>query len=147
MVIIFTFFAMFMYQIFSVYTISVSVYDFTTQAVVSVATDNAYNAYVGVKESNTYANMVSDNAVVDTLKAAMELNENLEQYDSQGKLNFRINNLHTEFINAESGATDNDITLHFETKITLDIAVYPVAGYSFIHQEDILVKSTYVPLF
>lgn len=138
---------MFMYQVFSVYTLTVGVYDFTTQAVVSVATDNAYNAYVGVKESNTYANMISDSAVVDTLKASMKLNDNLEQYDSQGKLNFRINNLRTEFINAESGATENDITLHFETKITLDIAVYPVAGYSFILNKEMLVKSTYVPLF
>ena len=134
------------FEYINIFTIEQGVRDFGTQAVVSVASNNSYSAFIGVKEGNTYSVSIDTNDVKERLTELLQLNNNMEKY-VDGKLKFSIKDLNVQFVNADYSAEDNSVTLNFLTTLTLTV---PIRFGADLLPPDVKVmkfKSTYVPLF
>lgn len=134
------------YEYMNAFTIAQGVHDFTYQAIISSATSNAYNAFDGVKEGNTYTGIVSTNEVRSRLISTVGLNSSLEKKVNE-KLKFSIKNLNVDYVNVTIGATTNDTTLSFQATLTLLIPIQFGNESLGSIPKPIKVKATYIPLF
>lgn len=127
------------------------------QAIVSVAADNAYNAYAGVREGNAapYLPDGSDwRLAVETSDVASHLTSqnNLRRSgtsfykDSDGQEQWSIHNLQVTALPPDI-RSENSILLRFEATFIVHIPVRFLGSLKGTYQATQTVKSSYIPLY
>lgn len=141
-------------------TIIQSVSDSLQQSVISCATNNAYNAFHGVREGNSAAylyggegmgwqEIVTTDDVERKLVSVMSLTKQGSYYvkkNENGGINFRISNIQVEYANVDVGHKGNSYTLSFSASCDLEVP-YMIFGVNVPFTKKVILHSTYIPLF
>lgn len=141
-------------------TIIQSVSDSLQQSVISCATNNAYNAFHGVREGNSAAylyggegmgwqEIVTTDDVERKLVSVMSLKKQGSYYvkkNDEGGTNFRISNIQVDYANVNVGHKGNSYTLSFSASCDLEVP-YMILGQNVPFTKKVILHSTYIPLF
>lgn len=137
------------YEVMHIFAVVQGVRDATGQAVVAAATDNSYNAFVGLKEGNTYASAVTTDDVKSHLSKLLSLDnkDGTLEKNINGVWQYSIKSLSVEYTNADMAQDTNMVTLNFTTTLVLEISIRFGNDMLPPVQKQMTVKSSYTPMF
>lgn len=141
------------------YTMMMGISDYTQQAILQTAASNAYNVYNGIREGNSSAHNYAGEGVWNEMVTTAEVMRRLEdtlklerkgnglyKYKDDGSLHYAISDISIHCTNVSVGATDNSITLTFETTVQAEVPVY-FLGVTVPIDKPISLTSYYTPRF
>lgn len=140
------------------YSMLMGIEEYTQSAVVQTATANSYNVYGGIRESNSsahrYAGSDMWNEMVSTAEVSTRLKETLNltksgnglyMYKPDGSIKYGLSDIQVTCTNVDI-ASDNDVTLTFNTTVTAEIPMY-FLGVNLDVEKEMSIKSYYMPRF